>query len=112
MSGARVGEWGSFDSSHSQELSGVWRLSSVPRGGAEGGGDWVRPSGPAGSRCERLDQSDSSLGQDLRPETTEPAHRKGPHRWVQGSELIFILAGGCFFPRGSCSFAEASAVNV
>ena len=43
MSGARVGEWGSFDSSHSQELSGVWRLSSVPRGGAEGGGDWVRP---------------------------------------------------------------------
>lgn len=43
MSGARVGEWGSFDLSHSQESSGVWRLSSVPRGGAEGGGTGSGP---------------------------------------------------------------------
>lgn len=41
-----------------------------------------------------------------------PASRKGPHHWVQDSELILILAGGCFSPRGSYGFAEASGVNV
>ena len=38
MPGARVGEWGLFDSPHSQELrgGGGWRLSSA-RGGAQRG---------------------------------------------------------------------------
>lgn len=76
--------------------------------GRRGWGDWVQPSGPAGSPSEHPDQSDLSVGLDHSPETMKPAHRKRPHLWVQGSERILFLAGGCFFPRGSYSFAEAS----
>ena len=59
MPGPRVGEWGLFDSPHSQELRRglVGGSAQCKRRGPmrAGWGDWVQPSGPAGSRCELLD---------------------------------------------------------
>ena len=77
-----------------------------------GWGDWVQPSGPAGSPCEHLDPSDLSLGLGHSPETMEPAHRKRPHLWVQGSELILILAGGHFFPQRQLQFCRSQTVML
>ena len=77
-----------------------------------GWGDWVQPSGPVGSPCEHLDQSDLSLGLGHSPETMEPAHRKRPHLWVQGSELILILAGGRFSPQRQLQFCRSQWVTI
>lgn len=66
-------------------------------------GGWGTGSSPVALREEpRVSirtQSDLSVGLDHSPETMKPAHRKRPHLWVQGSERILFLAGGCFSPE-------------
>lgn len=92
-----------FDSPYSQELRRGWLEAQLSaRGGAQRGR--VGGLGSAQWALQGAGVSfwtNSHLARTSVQRLRSPASRKGPHHWVQDSELILILVGGCFSPEAA-----------